>query len=168
MKSTIFKYGSYSFLTGFVLFMSALVLFKGSSYATQEIIGYVSIFVSLSFVYFGIKHYRDGANGGSISFWKALLIGLLISACAGIGIGIMDYIYTTMINPDFAVEYEATMIQQMKETLSEAEFEQKSKELKDQMAAYGGSGFMAFIMFLTVVMMGFIISLISAIILQRK
>jgi len=44
----------------------------------------------------------------------------------------------------------------------------KAAELKQQMADYGGSGFMAAFMFVTVVVIGFIISLISGLILQRK
>lgn len=53
---------------------------------------------SLSFIFFGIKHYRDKVNNGAVSFGKALVIGLLISALTGLGIAMVDYIYTTVIN----------------------------------------------------------------------
>ena len=74
MKSTIIKYGVYGLLTGFVIF--SLHLFFGIEnldYSTNEILGYVSIFLSLSFIFFGIKHYRDHVNNGVVSLGKATL-----------------------------------------------------------------------------------------------
>jgi predicted membrane protein len=168
MKNTIIKFGLYGLLTAVILFFLALVFGKGLSYSTQEIIGYITMIASLSFVFFGIKHYRDQVNNGIVSFGNALLIGVLISAIVGIGIGIADYIYTTVINPDFAQEFLETSIKNLETMYSGAELEAKKNELTQQMTAYGGSGFLAFIMFVTVLMIGFILSLISGLILQRK
>lgn len=59
MKSTVLKYGFYGLLAGFVIFMLHLTLgIDNLDYSTNEILGYVSIFLSLSFIFFGIKHYR--------------------------------------------------------------------------------------------------------------
>ena len=103
-----------------------------------------------------------------VSFGKGLLIGMLISAFVGLGIGIADYIYTTVINPDFATEYLETTLKTMEADLPAEEFKIQEETLTQQMEDYGGSGFMAFIMFITVIMIGFIVSLISSLILQRK
>ncbi len=168
MKKTIIRYGLYSLLAAAVLFLLALVLGKGASYSTQEVIGYTTMVVSLTFVFFGIKHYRDRENDGKISFGKALLIGFLISLFAGVGFGIVDYIYTTWINPDFAQEYLTGITAEMKATLPADEFETAKAELEQQMEQYSGSGFWAFIMFATVAVIGLVISVISALILQRK
>jgi len=168
MKNTITKFGFYGLLTAAILFTLALFLGRSLGYSTQEIIGYATMLASLSFVFFGIKHFRDKENNGSVTFGKALLIGILISAFAGIGFGVADYIYTSYINPDFASEYLEKSLETMKSTLSSEEFLIKKAELEEQMKSYGSSGFMAFIMFATVVIIGFIISLISALILQRK
>jgi hypothetical protein len=45
----------------------------------QSGIGYASMLIALSMVFFGIKSYRDNYAGGKISFWKGVQIGLLIS-----------------------------------------------------------------------------------------
>lgn len=168
MKNTVLKYGSYGFLVGILTFALAFLLGENLSYSVQEIIGYTSMVASLSFIFFGIKHYRDKVNNGIVSFGKAIIIGMLISIFVGLGVGIIDYIYTTIINPDFATEYLDKTLVTMKETMSPDVFETEKEKLKEQMEAYGGSGFMAFIMFITVVMIGFVISLISGLILQRK
>lgn len=168
MKKTVIKYGVYSLLTAAILFFLALFLGKTFDYSTQEIIGYASMIASLSFVFFGIKYYRDNENEGKLSFGKAIQIGVLISLFAGLGFGIIDYLYTTVINPDFATEYLNKTLETMKTSLTPEEFEVESVKLKQQMEAYGGSGFMAFIMFVTVVIIGFVISLLSALFLNRK
>lgn len=168
MKKTVIKYGTYSLLTATILFFLALFLGEKLDYSTQEIIGYTSMIVSLSFVYFGIKYYRNNINEGKISFGIALQIGILISLFAGLGFGVIDYLYTTVINPDFATEYLNKTLETMKTSLTFEEYEIKSAELRKQMEAYGGSGFMAFIMFVTVLIIGFILSLLSALFLSRK
>ena len=83
-------------------------------------------------------------------------------------VGIVDYLYTTVINPDFAEDYLAKTLENYETLYSGQELETKKTELTTQMENYGGSGFMATVMFLTVVIIGFIISLISGLILQRK
>lgn len=168
MKQTVLKYGLYGLLTGIVIFLGAILLGRGLSYSAQEILGYVSMVVSLSFIFFGIKHYRDKVNNGAVSLGKAIGIGVLISILVGIGVGIADYIYTTVINPNFANEYLETTLKTMEATMTPVEFKNKKVELTEQMQAYGGSGFMAFLMFFTVVLIGFVLSLISGLILQRK
>ncbi|MFD2726126.1 DUF4199 domain-containing protein [Hyunsoonleella rubra] len=168
MKQTVIKYGLYGLLTGVLCFLLALTFGDGLSYSTQEILGYATMVVSLSFIFFGIKHFRDKVNGGVVSLGKAIIIGLLISVLVGIGVGLADYIYTTIINPDFANEYLETTLKTMEATLPQEEFQAKKNELTQQMKDYGGSGFMAFLMFFTVVLIGFVISLVSGLILQRK
>jgi len=154
MKATIIKYGLYSFLTAAVLFILGLIIGQGqeADYSIGEILGYLSIVISLLFVFFGIKHFRDKVNIGFVSFKKALIIGLLISVLAGIGVAIVDAIYTTFINPDFFDEYTQMMIDQG-----------RGEDVIEM-----GSGLMAIVMCLTVFIIGIIISLISSLILQRK
>lgn len=168
MRKTILKFGGYGFLTGIIIFGIALTFGDGLSYTAQEVIGYGSMIVSLSFIYFGIRHYRDQINDGEISFGKGLLIGLLISAFVGLGIGLVDYLYTTVINPDFSDQYLQRTLDIYESQFSGQELEAKKAELTKQMEDYGGSGFMATLMFITVVLIGLVISIISSLILQRK
>ena len=153
MKSTGLKYGSYGLIVGFVIFMLHLTLgIDNLDYSTNEILGYVSIFLSLSFIYFGIKHYRDHVNQGLLSLGKAISIGVLISLLVGLGIAIADFIYTKYIDPDFFSRYTEMMIEQGQ---------------GDQVMEMT-SGTAAVFMLVLVTIIGFIISLISGLILQRK
>ena len=150
MKPTITKFGLFALLSAAVLFLAALVIGKEMSYSTQEVIGYVSIVVSLSFVFFGIKHFRDKENNGHIAFRQAFAIGILISMFAALGFAMIDYLYTAVINPDFITEYAATM-----------------KANGQEMESYSSSTFALF-MFAIVLVIGIIVTLLSAFILQRK
>lgn len=153
MKNTIVRYGIYGFFTGLIIFTLHLVLgIKNLDYSTNEILGYISIFISLSFIYFGIKHYRDNINEGIISLGKAIIIGTLISLMVGVGIGIADFIYTKFIDPDFFTNYEQMLI--------EIGREDEIIEMTSTKAAL--------FMVVLVSVIGFIISLLSGLFLQRK
>lgn len=153
MKKTVIRYGGYGLLIGFIIFTLHLVFgIKNLDYSTNEILGYVSIFLSLSFIFFGIKHYRDQVNNGLISLGKAITIGVLISLLVGSGIAIADYIYTKFIDPSFFSNFEKTLIEQGRED-----------EIIKMTSATA-----ALFMLVLVTIIGFIISLISALILQRK
>lgn len=66
MKKTVIKFGQRAFFTATILFLLALTLGKNLSYGAQEVIGYSSMAISLVFVFFGIKNYRDQENGGRL------------------------------------------------------------------------------------------------------
>ena len=168
MKTTVLRYGLRGAVTICVLFLLSWFLGKNLSFSVQEILGYASMVVALSFVFFGIKHFRDRVNNGMLGFGKALQVGVLISLITALAFGILDVIYVEYINPDFSEEYYAYMVEQYKNALPEAEFKVKLTELEHQKAMFGNSFFNFVIMFLTVLLIGFIISLLSAVVLQRK
>jgi hypothetical protein len=153
MKSTVFKYGSFGLVVGFIVFCLHLTLgINNLDYSTNEILGYVSIFISLSFIFFGIKHYRDHVNNGLVSLGKAITIGIFISILVGLGIAAADFIYTKFIDPSFFANYEQQLVKQGKE---------------DEIIKMTSTS-AALFMLVLVTIIGFIISLISGIILQRK
>ena len=168
MKKTVFRFGFYALISGLTLFGLPFLFGMGVDFDYGELIGYTAIVLSLLFVFFGIKYFRDKENNGMLSLGKAIGLGMLIALFSAFGVALFDYIYTTQINPDFATEYLEYSLNKMQSTLSPEEFKVKSVELKQQMEAYGKPGFMALIMFVTVIIIGFIISLVSGLILQRK
>ena len=170
MKQTILRYGIFSAITICGLFLIGWFAGKGLEldYTAQEIIGYTSMILSLSFVFLGIKHYRDKVNNGSVSFGKALIIGLLISLFASLAFGLIDIIYIEYINPNFTAEYYDHQISELKASLSGSELESALTKMESQKEMFSNK-FMSFVvMSLTVFVIGFIVSLLSSLILQRK
>ena len=168
MKNTVLRYGIRAALTICVLFFLGWFLGKNTSYDFQEIFGYASIVLSLLFVFFGIKHFRDRENNGIISFRKGLLIGILITLFASIAFGILDIVYAKYLNPNFHTEYYQQASEQLHNAYSGDELQAKLQAMEKEKIMFSNP-FMSFlIMSLTVFLIGLIISLISSLILQRK
>ncbi len=168
MKKSVLRYGAYGAITLTILFSIGLYLGQFLDYTAREVIGYATMILSLSFIFFGIKHHRDQENNGLISFKKSLTIGVLISLIVALVFGIIDVIYIEFVNPDFAAEYYAHMVEELKNSTPAEELQEKLKEMEAQKELFS-STFMSFlIMSMTVFVLGFIISLISSLFLQRK
>src|SRR5215468_7851086 len=67
-------------------------------------LGYANMLIALSMVFFGIKSYRDNYQGGTISFWKGVQVGLLISLIAGVLYFAAAQSYN-MVNPGFQAKF---------------------------------------------------------------
>ncbi|NQZ42728.1 MAG: DUF4199 domain-containing protein [Flavobacteriaceae bacterium] len=167
MKKTVWRFGIYGAVTICALFLLSWFI-PNLDYSTQEIIGYIGIVVSLGFVFFGIKHFRDNENDGVIPFRKALTIGILITLIVALAFGMLDLVYVKILNPDFTTEYYDRMIEDLRQTVPPAEFEAKAAEIEGQREVFSNPLFSFLLMAFTVFIIGFIISLISALILQRK
>ncbi len=168
MKKSIIRYSLYGSVTLAVLFVFGMAIGGSIDYSTSEVFGYASMVISLLFVFFGIKHFRDKENNGTVSFGKALLIGVLISLIVAVVFGIIDLLYIKWINPDFMTDYYAHSVEQYKATLSESEFQAKLEQLESEKEMFMNPLITFVVMTMTVFVLGFIISLISSLILQRK
>jgi len=61
------------------------------------VLGYLSMLIAMSMVFVGVKRFRDERQGGVISFWKALGVGLGIAgvACLFYVLGWEAYLWST-------------------------------------------------------------------------
>lgn len=168
MKSTIRQYGLYGLITSTILFQVAFLIGKGLSYQIQETLGYLTIAISLLFVFFAIKHYRDKENHGNLTILNGLIIGISITLFVAIGSAIADYLYVTVWYPDFATDYTNYQLEKLKPVLSQQDFELKKIEMLDNLKTLGNPLVMALVMFITVICLGTIITILSALFLQKK
>lgn len=169
MKKTTLRYGLFSGITLMVSSIVNYLIFAGNTdYGKQEIGGYVGIILSMVFVYFGIKKYRDTIGEGSISYLQALKVGLLIIVIPSLLFGVFDVVYVKFMDPDFMEKYYNQSVQQMKATMSPEAFQVKFKEMEQQKAMFSNVFFQFFIMASTVFLVGIAASALSALMLFRK
>lgn len=168
MKKTILRFGAYGSITICILFIISWFVLDHLPMSIQEVLGYASMIVSLSFVYFGIKHYRDKENGGKVGFKKALAIGILISLITALIFGLLDMLYSQVLNPEFMDEYYSEVIPDLKASLPANELDAKLAELEAQREQFSNPIFLFVFMASNVFVIGFIITLLSSLILQRK
>ena len=168
MKKIVIKYGMYGVVVMFVISISAFIIFKNNhNWDLQEIIGYATIVLSLVFVYFGIRRWRDQYNAGRLSFWKGIGIGSLISLFPSAGFGLLSWI-EGLVDPEWQDQYYAHYIENVKKTTSPEKLQAALQDIADQREMFSSPVAQFGFMFLTVFVIGFIISIISALILRRN
>lgn len=169
MKNKFLKFGLYSSLLGIILFGIGLLAGSQLNYSSQQVLGFIIIVATLVIAtYFGIKKLRDELHAGHIAFGKAFMYGLLLTFFVGLGIALMDYIYTEFINPDFYSDYMDYYLETLKNTATAEEFAAKKAQIEAAPEYQKTAWFMALGMYFATVFWGFFVSLGMAMILKRK
>ena len=168
MKSTVLRYGIISSIVIVALFLLEFVIFHDSNYDVQEVFGYASMIISMLFVFFGIKHYRDKQNAGRLTFGQGMKAGVLIVLIPALVLGLFDVLYVTVINPHFMENYYGHYIQQMQQTMPAADFAKAKAKMDAQMAFFSNPVMNGLVMAVTVFMIGLIVTVISSLILRRN
>src|SRR5262245_13440387 len=83
MRKVILTFGllSGALISGFMIF-GFWLWERSGKISGNELVGYASMVIALSMVFFGIKSYRDNYREGAIGFWKGVQVGALISLIA--------------------------------------------------------------------------------------
>ncbi len=68
----------------FSIFIMDLCKRGAITFDNSDFIGYGSMVIALSIIFFGIKSYRDNYQNGAIKFTKGLQVGMLISLVASL------------------------------------------------------------------------------------
>jgi hypothetical protein len=132
-------------------------------------IGYTSMVISLSMVFFGIKTYRDQHLGGSITFWKGVQIGILITVIASLMYAITWEVYFDIAAPDFMVKYTEHYLKGLKEEgASAAELEAATNEMAESAEMYKNPFVRFGFTLMEIVPVGVLITLTSAGLLRKR
>ncbi len=167
MKKVITKYGliACAIVIGIPVLSMAITGFGPESFDLGAIIGYSSMIVAMGLIYFAIRNHRDKHNGGIVSFGEGMKIGLAISTMGGIVWGIYNLIFVTWIMPDF---YEQYVSHSSGLEIGTQEFERHFNETMEANSFFYSDFGGTLLMFLTVFLIGFVISIISALVLQKR
>src|SRR6185369_16003397 len=115
MKKNIFTFGLISGAVSSALMLLTVPFHDRLGFeAAGYVVGYTGIVLSLLLVFFGIRSYRDNVAGGQITFGKAFMIGLAITAISCVCYVITwEALYFTVMH-DFPAKYAAHMIEKMR------------------------------------------------------
>lgn len=167
MKKIALRYGLYSSLVLVGLFLMSYFIFERDNYAVKEVVGYSSIVISMLFVFFGIRHYRDQLNGGMLSFGKGMKVGMLIVLLPSIAFGLFNVFYVWVMDPGFVERYYGLEIASLQKTLPAAEFEAARTRIENEIEMFSNPAVQFLAMGLTVFIIGVIVTVISSLILKR-
>lgn len=170
MKKNVFVFG----LISGIIITVMMVYSVARCYANPEakdnvVLGYASMIIAFSFIFLGIKNYRDKYNGGMISFVKAFKIGLLITLVAStmyVAVWLVDYY---LFVPDFMDKYAQHMLHQATaDGATPLQLQEKAAEMESFKQFYKNPLFVILITYVEVLPVGLVVSLIGALILKKR
>ncbi len=135
---------------------------------SSMILGFLAMFISFSFIFVGVKAYRDKYQNGVISFGKAFGMGLLIALLASsIYVITWAFVYHFAI-PNFMDVYTEHMIKLAKASGDSAEVKEKIAGLQKGREMYHNPVYFTLITYAEILPVGIFMSLLAALILRRK
>lgn len=133
------------------------------------LVGYLTMIVGLTAVFFGIKHYRDRVLGGVIRFGPALLVGLGISAVASLVYVIAWEISLAYGTFDFVEWYAKSMVESVRERGgTQPEVQKAIADAEWYREMYANPLLRMSITFVEMFPVGVLVSLISAAVLRNS
>ena len=157
-----------------VFFVIGMQLYEGGmvDFANSDLLGYASMVVALSMVFFGIKSYRDNYRNGAIGFWKGFLVGMLITLVASV-------IYAVSLEAYYQADPEGqnAFMDQMCEYqinslrdsgASPAEIDAKTQQLADLKQMIQNPVLRFLFTFVIILPVGIVVTLISAGVLRKR
>src|SRR5262245_19211690 len=86
MRKVILTFGLLAGAIVSLLILIGIVLWEGTGkvLVDTELVGYATMVIALSMIFFGTKSYRDNSQSGAIRFWKGFQVGILITLVASL------------------------------------------------------------------------------------
>lgn len=134
-----------------------------------EVVGYTTMIVAMSLIFFALKEHRERNLGGVMRFRTGLLTGLAVTLVAALLFGLATAGLYAWMGPERTDEFMHAYIRYS------AGADASPQELAEAMASYEAQRnlwlnpfFQGFVMFGTIVPIGLVISLISAAVLRPR
>ena len=169
MKKIVLTFGLIAgAIIGGMLFIT-MPFQKQIGYDHGEIIGYTSMVLAFLLIFFGVRSFRDNVAGGSVSFGRALAVGVQIAVVASVCYVLAWEVIYFRIEPDFMKKYEAYELEKARAGgASEQEIAKKKTEMDQFAAMYRNPVINAGITFVEPLPVALVIALVSAGVLSRR
>lgn len=169
MKKTVLTFGLISGGVLSLMMLCTVPFMDKIGFDKGMVIGYTTIVLSFTLVYFGIRSYRDNVGGGNITFGKAFAVGILITLISCLCyVGTWEVIYYKFM-PDFAEKYTKYAIGQLIASGASTEvIDAKLQEMKSFGEMLDNPLLNGLIAFTEPFPIGLIMTAISAAILRKK
>ena len=167
MKRIILTYG----IIGGIIVSAMMFMTLGSGkhdWENGELIGYTTMVIALSTIFFGVRTFRDKHLGGTITFGKAFLLGLYITLVASTMYVASWMVISANSEQDFMEQYfEHEKAKLESSDMSAAEVEAKLEEMRYFGELYKNPVVKIGFTYVEILPVGLLISLLCAAILRR-
>ena len=133
------------------------------------VIGYTTMVIAFLMVYFGVRSFRDNVAGGTVTFGRAFVVGIGITAVASVCyVATWQFVYHKL-TPDFMEKYTTYALEKSRASgASEAELSTMRRELDEYAEMYQNPLVNVGLTFLEPLPVGLLFTLVSAGLLSRK
>ena len=133
------------------------------------IVGYTTMVLAFLMVFFGVKSYRDNVAGGSVTFGRAFMVGLMITAVATVCyVATWELVYHKFA-PDYLDKYAAYSVEKAsKSGATDAQIAAKTKEMAEFKEMYKNPVISIGFTLLEPLPVGILFTLVAAAVLSRK
>jgi len=171
MKNIVLKNGLISGLivTAFMVYGTLTCYNDPENFEPNMVLGYLGFLLAFSFVFIGIRQYRNKINDGTITFGKGFLIGFYISLIASTMYVLAWCIEFYTYMPDFMERYSDYMLKTAQEKgATVAEIDAQKAEMAKYAGIYKSPIGVVLLTYFEILPIGILISLISAAILRKR
>ena len=135
----------------------------------SAIVGYTTMVLAFLMVFFGVKSYRDNVAGGSVTFGRAFMVGLMITAVATVCyVATWEVVYHKFA-PDYLDKYAAYSVEKAsKSGATDAQIAAKTKEMAEFKEMYENPLINIAFTSLEPLPVGLLFTLVAAGVLSRK
>lgn len=161
MKKYVLKYGIIGGLISSILgTLNWFLIAKYIGVYGSQVVGYISITLSLLCIPFGVRYFRDKLNHGQVGFGQAFRIGLGITVIAGIVMAIHSILFFAFQKEEF--------LEWQRKNLSQAELLAFNEQLAQMPDFAHTPWFQGIVMFFMVFLIGAVVNVISGLLLKRQ
>ncbi|NOT77275.1 MAG: DUF4199 domain-containing protein [Cyclobacteriaceae bacterium] len=170
MKKIILIYGLISgAIVSAMMFATIGMVEKGETMKNGEIIGYTTMIIASSLIFFGIKSYRDNHLNGIITFLNAARIGILIALIGALMYALSWEVIYSRTGEEFTkVMMEKRFEEIEKSGASPKEIEETKKQWESFGEMYKNPLIRFGITLMEILPVGIIFTLLSAALLKQK
>ncbi len=165
MKKVILVFGC---IIGAILTANSIVhinlVYSSPDYKANDILGYTTMVLMFSLIYFGLRSYRNNYLDGQITLGKAFKIGALTCLVAStiyVTIGLMYYY---LFVPDFLDVYSQYVIK----NAAPSQVEAITAQMENFKEMYKNPLFAILISYMEVLPIGMLVAFFSALIAKKK
>jgi len=174
MTKTVLTFGILSGLIIAALVWTTATLADRDAIAFErlDIVGYASMLIALTMVFFGIKSYRDKVGKGTITFWKGVQVGFLISLISAFLYwgGAISY---GIVNPNFEANFirkftDLKVNKPAEQGAPQAQIDKAKSEVEMMQTLFKNPVLFFLVCLMEMLPVGIVVTLISAALMRRR
>lgn len=155
-------------IIGFILTTNSIIhihmMYNNPDYKGNDVIGYASMVIIFSLIYFGVRNFRNNHLDGKIGFSSAFKTGAIICFIASTFYVVFGLLHYYVFVPDFGEVYTDYVIRNS----APDEVEAVTAQMESFLEMYKNPLFAILISYIEVLPIGMVVALISAFIVKKK